>query len=65
MYTPPETFTYYYNETATFVRNHTNRTQYWYSWFNVEKQRKEEIPLTKGNINYILKNIKQKDYATK
>ena len=63
MYQPPKQFTYYYNETATFVRNHLNYTQYWYSVKDPTKNKTIEIPLTKGNIDYLLKNIKQ--HATK
>lgn len=56
---PSKHFTYYYKEKATFIRNHTNGTQYWYSVYDPNKAKVVEIPLTIGNINYYLNNIKQ------
>jgi hypothetical protein len=58
-YNPPQSFTYYDRQQATFLHNHSNRTQYIYEVFDVKMQRKTQIILTKGNIDYYLKEVKQ------
>ena len=55
---PPSQFTYN-GQQSTFIRNHTNGTQFWYKVFNVKFQRDEELPFTIGNINWIIKNERQ------
>jgi hypothetical protein len=58
-YNPPQSFTYYDRQQATFLHNHANGTQYVYEVFDVKMQRKTQIILTKGNIDYYLKEVKQ------
>jgi hypothetical protein len=58
-YNPTQSFTYYDRQQATYLHNHNNGTQYVYEVFDVKMQRKIKIVLTKGNIDYYLKEIKQ------
>jgi hypothetical protein len=58
-YNPPQSFTYYDRQIATFLHNYTNGSQYVYEVFDVRMQQNTKIILTQGNINYYLKEIKQ------